>query len=43
LGRAGEEFLVRVSKVNGGPILSFSRVAWGDFVAAVNTGGFSAR
>jgi hypothetical protein len=42
LARAGEEFLVRDSKVSGGPILSFGRVAWGEFVASVNAGDFSA-
>jgi hypothetical protein len=42
LARDGEEFLVRDSKVNGGPILSFSRLAWGEFVAAVNAGDFGA-
>jgi hypothetical protein len=42
LARDGEEFLVRDSKVNGGPILSFGRMAWGEFVASVNAGDFSA-
>jgi hypothetical protein len=42
LARDGEEFLVRDSKVDDGPILSFSRLAWGEFVAAVNEGDLSA-
>ena len=43
LARAGGEFLVRDSKVNGGPILSFSRAAWGEFVAAVKATDLSAK
>jgi hypothetical protein len=42
LARAGEEYLVRDSKANGGPILSFGRAAWDEFVAAVTAGDFSA-
>lgn len=42
LARADEEFFVRDSKVSGGPILTFSRAAWGDFLAAVNAGDFDA-
>jgi hypothetical protein len=40
LARAGEEFLVRDSKVDGGSILSFSRAAWGEFVLGVTAGDF---
>jgi hypothetical protein len=43
LARAGEEFLVRDSKVNGGSILSFGADGWGAFVAAVCAGEFSTR
>jgi uncharacterized protein DUF397 len=36
--RVGEEILVRDSKVEGGPILSFTRAEWSAFIAGVDAG-----
>jgi hypothetical protein len=36
--RTADGYLVRDSKVTGGPILSFGRLEWTAFISAVKTG-----